>query len=231
VPESLAASVAAGEGVGDARPDVVLVLGGERVSIVCTPRIRVPDAMGVDVIAPARHCPAIGTSHEVSLPPVPAVAQPIDALVRVLTELGVSEGATIALAPTRDAPAQWIACARASLARAGLSTTTLALRRPDGTFATMPFAWAPLDQTAFAMIVHVRPGGYAITRGHAHTVQLPRVRGASGLSFDRDALASAVGTRALQPVALDATSSGSALELVQAARVVAASGALALLRE
>ena len=95
----------------------------------------------------------------------------------------------------------------------------------------MPFAWAPLDQTAFAMIVHVRPGGYAITRGHEHTVQLPRLRGASGLSFDRDALASAIGSRGLVRVALDATSTVSALELVQAARVVAASGAQALLRE
>jgi hypothetical protein len=227
VPADWASPHASAAAASGPTPAVVVLVADGRVAIACVPSVRMSDGTHVEAVMPSAHCPEVGTARAFTLPAtLPPVPQPIDALSAALGELGLGAAHPIAIAPAATAPAHLVSRVLRSLAHAHLAASSLAARGPDGALATFPIGAAAPD-AAPATSVHLRLGGYAISRAHGHDADLPRLHDASGFRFDHDGLAHAITGQTA--VGLDAMGTVAAGELVHATRILASAGARVIL--
>lgn len=230
VPPSVASEaglvLATGEATGGPLPDVLVVVEATRVFVACAARAHVTSATEISVSSVSPGCPAPSTVHAFALPAaLPAVPQPIDALVEAFGSLALPTGTSTAIATTEAAPMHLLTRVLRSMARASLTPTLFALAAPDGTLGTSPLVLATSADTP-PITVHIRLGGFAVARAHGRDGTIPRIRGTSGLEPDHAGLAAMARAEASgAAVALDAMGTVPAAELIRATRVLASSGA------
>ncbi len=224
-PAASADIAAADAGAPVAAPDTLIVVSETAVLVSCGALVHVVDATRVESTPAATGCPATTLSLAVpaSLPTVP---QAVDGWVSALSGLGLAAGQTIAIAPTEHAPLHLVTRLIRSLDRAHLAPAAFALRTESGALALVPLALAQSTDTP-PLTVHVRLGGYAIGRAHGHDGNLPRIRGASGLTFDHAGLSALASTEAPagSAVSVDGMGTVPAVEVARALWTLASSGA------
>lgn len=225
VPATLVRSTDAAAG---GAADVVVAFGADAVSFGCAPIVTVPDgaAVATRTVSPGGHCAVLPEVQRIPLGTLGAVPRSIDALRDALTAGELGGARSIVIAPAADAPLHVLVRTLLTLAAAGITPTHLALRAADGTLASTPIRvvhqaeLGPID-----LSVHLRLGGYTVQRGRGREVSIPRVRGASGLEFDRAGLDRTMRERPPASVAIDGMTNVLASDVVETARLAEASGA------
>ncbi|HKP62118.1 MAG TPA: hypothetical protein VJV78_35545, partial [Polyangiales bacterium] len=134
------------------------------------------------------------------------VTRPIDAFVDAMRAArGDAADLHVALVADTDVSAQLLTRALVSMRKAGVPQMLLAARTKDGSLLGVPLrvVLASVDPPGATpdLRLRVRIGGYSLDVGHG-TVEIPRVRDASGSHFDVAALHSAAKARAPRSAAV-----------------------------
>jgi len=210
---TLPATFATRSSAGNA--DALVVVSEAEVHLRVLPTVRVGSAGELSWVRPA-------TSVEVDLPrELPAVPQPLDALVTALGALGLPPDARLILATTATVPCHVVTRVVLSAQRAHLVVSHLgAHREGDGErLLLVPITAARESElTAIDARVQIQMGGYGFARGiRGRAARIPRVRIDGHLMFDMATLATRLAPDVIHTVALQAMATVPAAELVHVA--------------
>lgn len=197
-----------------ARPAAYAVRDGAVVAVDDAPDV-LPRSIAVPL--PREYRPVIGALDEVT---------------RALAARPLPEGGVVALAAAPDVEAHVLSRVVASALAAGRPPSLLVRRAADGTMRGAPVVFVARDEIGQPgdLVVRVRMGGYGLARGRGREQMLPRVRTAHGMAFDLEGLAAALRRIPHRRAVLDAMTTVSARDVLDAAFRMAGRGPVALLR-
>jgi hypothetical protein len=187
-------------------PDLLVLIGARELRYARLPRVRAGTDGKFELLAESD-----ATYPQLKSLPQPAIDKsPVTRAIEPFVDAmraarGDDANLHVALVADSDVPVQLVARTLVSMRKAGVPQLMLAVRTKDGSLFGVPLrvVLPALDSAGATpdLKLRVRLGGYSLDVGHG-TIDIPRVRDASGFHFDLAALHSAAKARAPRSAAV-----------------------------